>query len=384
MRNSGGIYFDNAATSFPKPPAVLAAMVSFQKKIGASAGRGVYPRAVETGRILASGRRALARLLNVADERRLVFTLNATDGLSLAVKGLPWKRGDRALISPYEHNSVLRPLHELKKRVGVGIDVMPVDGEGRVIVEKLPAALRPRTRLVACVHASNVTGVIQPVEAVGRFARSRGIPLLIDAAQSAGALPVDVRAFRADFLAFPGHKGLLGPLGTGALYIRPGRELQTLREGGTGSVSEVETQPLFLPDRYESGSHNALGIAGLLASATYVRRRGVSEIRRHELELTEHFLEELRRMRAVRYFGPRAAEDRVAVVSLRVGDRDPLAAARALWRNDGIMVRAGLHCAPWAHRHIGTFPHGTVRFSLGPFNTHRHIEKAVAALQKLI
>ncbi|MBI4396565.1 MAG: aminotransferase class V-fold PLP-dependent enzyme [Elusimicrobia bacterium] len=377
------IYFDNAATSFPKPEAVLRRLDDFHRSLGASAGRGAYPRAVATGRVLQECREELARLIHAEDPKRIIFTLNASDGLNFAVKGLPWKRGDRALISPYEHNSVLRPMHALKARLGVAIDLMPVDAEGRVIVEKLNTVLRPKTRLICCLHASNVTGVIQPIKAVGEFARSKGILFLVDAAQSVGAVPVDVRASRVDFLAFPGHKALLGPLGTGGLYIRPGLDLIPLREGGTGSASEKEVQPDFLPDRFESGSHNAFGISGWLEAVKFIRRKGVENIRRHEVGLLRHFFEGLDRIPAVRRFGPVKPESRAAVVSLVIDGQKPLETAQRLWKDAKLMVRAGLHCAPWAHRAIGTFPLGTARFSFGPFTTHQHIDRALSALKKL-
>jgi len=203
------IYFDNSATSFPKPPAVIGSLAEFDRRFGASAGRGAYPRAVATGKILSECRGALAKLFHVSDPRRIIFTLNASDALNLAIHGLPWRPGDRALVSPFEHNSVLRPLHELRDRLDIAVDVMPTDSEGRVIIEKIKSLIRPRTRLISCVHVSNVTGVIQPVEEVGRIAQSCGVVYLVDAAQSAGALPVDVTAIKADLLAFPGHKGLM-------------------------------------------------------------------------------------------------------------------------------------------------------------------------------
>lgn len=377
------IYFDNAATSYPKPPGVRRALTNFYIRYGASAGRGVYPRAVAVERLLAECRQQIAGLFEIPDPRRIVFTLNASDALNLALKGLPWRPKDRVLISPFEHNSVLRPLQALRQKLDLEIDTLPVDSEGRVVLENLKKFLRPRTRLIACAHASNVTGVLQPAPELGWFARSKGILFLADTSQSAGAVPVSVPEMKADLLAFPGHKGLLGPLGTGGLYVRPGLDLAPLREGGTGSVSEQDVQPDFLPDKFEPGSHNAPGIAGLLEGVKFVRRRGVEAIRRHETDLLKHFLDGLRRIPDVRRFGPAHESDMAAVVSVRVAGLTALRAARRLWTRHGLMVRAGLHCAPRAHKTIGTFPEGTVRFSFGPFTTHAQIDAALRALREL-
>ncbi len=377
------LYFDNAATSWPKPPTVVKSLEVYQRTVGASAGRGAYPRAQASGEVLAGCRRALAGLVNAPDPGRVIFTLNCSDALNLAIHGIPWRRGDRALVTPFEHNSVLRPLHALKARLGIAIDLLPVDGDGRVLVHKLPGVLRPRTRLVACVHASNVTGVVQPVAEVGAFARRKGILFLVDAAQSAGALPIDVRKMKIDLLAFPGHKGLLGPLGTGALVMSPNVDLEPVRQGGTGSLSEKEIQPEFYPDRLETGSHNAPGLLGLWEGVRFVSQRGVPTIRRHERALLDQFREGIQRIPGLRIFGPSQTLHQVAVASLLFRDEDPRRTAARLWDQSRVMVRAGLHCAPWAHRQIGTFPLGTFRFSFGPFVTSRHIDRAVAALRAL-
>ena len=377
------LYFDNAATSWPKPPAVVKSLEVYQRLVGASAGRGAYPRAQASGEILAGCRRALADLVNAPDPRRVIFSLNCSDALNLGIHGLSWKRGDRALVTPFEHNSVLRPLHALKARLGIAIDVMPVDAEGRVLLKKLSGALRPRTKLIACVHASNVTGGIQPVAEVGAFARRNGIPFLVDAAQSAGALPIDMAAMKIDLLAFPGHKGLLGPLGTGVLVLSKGVDLDPLRQGGTGSLSEVEFQPDFYPDRLEPGSHNAPGLLGLWEGVKFVVERGVGAIRQHEQSLIDQFLGGLESHPSLRVFGPSERSQRVAVVSLRWGNEDPRRTAARLWDHHRVMVRAGLHCAPWAHKQIGTFPQGTFRFSFGPFVTSQQIDSALKALTAL-
>lgn len=380
---SSELYFDNAATSWPKPPAVVKSLGVYHRVVGASAGRGAYPRAQASGEILAGCRTALARLLNAPDPRRVIFTLNCSDALNVAIHGMSWRRGDRALVTPFEHNSVLRPLHALKARLGIAIDLLPVDADGRVQLKKMSNALRPRTRLMACVHASNVTGVIQPVVEVGAFSRRKGIPFLVDAAQSAGALPIDMVRMKIDLLAFPGHKGLLGPLGTGALILSKNINLDPVRQGGTGSLSEVEVQPEFYPDRLESGSHNAPGLLGLWEGVKFVSDRGVESIRRHEQSLVDQFRQGLSALSSIRFFGPASSEHQVAVVSLLLINEDPRLTAARLWRQSRVMVRAGLHCAPWAHKQIGSFPRGTFRFSFGPFVTHQQIDKALSALRTL-
>ncbi|MBP9128109.1 MAG: aminotransferase class V-fold PLP-dependent enzyme [Elusimicrobia bacterium] len=377
------LYFDNAATSWPKPRAVDRSLAVYQRTVGASAGRGAYPRAQASGEILSGCRSVLTRLMNAPDSQRVIFTLNCSDALNVAIHGLPWRHGDRVLVTPFEHNSVLRPLHALKDRVGIAIDVMPVDSDGRVRLEKLASVLRARTRLVACVHASNVTGVIQPVAEVGAFARRKGIPLLVDAAQSAGSIPIDMAAMNIDLLAFPGHKGLLGPLGTGALIVSKQIDLDPSRQGGTGSLSEQEAQPDFYPDRLETGSHNAPGLLGLWEGINYIFHRGVGAIRRHERRLLDQFRKGIGEIPGIRFFGPSHGADQAAVVSLRFKDEDPRHTAARLWQQSRVMVRAGLHCAPWAHKHVGTFPSGTFRFSFGPFVTAAHIDSALAALRRL-
>lgn len=374
------IYFDNAATSFPKPEGVEDGILRFHRDLGASAGRGAYPRAVLTGRMLEDTRKLLAKLFNVRKPGQIVFTLNASDALNLAIKGLDWRLGDTAVVSSMEHNSVLRPLHALKNRKGIKIAKVKAEADGIVDPIDVAKSIDSHTRLVALVHASNVTGSIQPIAEVGEICRRKGIPFLVDASQTAGALPIDVSSMNIDLLAFPGHKALLGPLGTGGLYIRDGLDLDTLREGGTGSQSEQEVQPDFLPDKYEPGSHNALGLAGLKGSLEFLEKKTVAKIRAHEEQLTSTFLEGLAKIKDVEAYGPRDARRRVAVVSIRLGDFAPLELSHRLFERGGLMTRSGLHCAPGAHQTIGTYPLGTTRFSFGYFNTPSDVERALAVL----
>ena len=381
--NKTEIYFDNAATSYPKPPSVETALLEYHRNLGASAGRGAYPRAVLTGRLLEDTRKLLGSLFGIRKTNQIIFTLNATDALNLAIKGIDWHAGDSAVVSSMEHNSILRPLHALKNRKGIKIVKVKASPEGLVDPIDVAKSLDSHTKLIALVHASNVTGTIQPIAEVGDIARRKGIPFLVDAAQSAGAVPIDVEAMKIDLLAVPGHKALLGPLGTGALYIREGLDLDTLREGGTGSQSEHEVQPDFLPDRYEPGSHNALGIAGWKAGLEYILNETVERIRAHEVHLTDQFLRGAAKIRNLVVYGSRHAAERVAVASVRVDDYAPGELSHRLFERGGLMTRSGLHCAPGAHQAIGTYPLGTTRFSFGYFNTPHDIEKALSVLEDL-
>ncbi len=377
------VYLDNAATSFPKPPSVETALLDFYHHLGASAGRGIYPRAVLTGRLLDDARKLLASLFNIQKPNQVIFTLNATDALNLAIKGIDWHAGDSAVVSMMEHNSVLRPLHALKNRKGIKITKVKASAEGLVDPVELANALDSHTKLIALVHASNVSGTIQPIAEVGEIARRKGIPFLVDAAQSAGAVPIDVEAMKIDLLAFPGHKALFGPSGTGGLYIREGLDLDTLREGGTGSQSEHEVQPEFLPDRYEPGSHNALGIAGWKAGLEFILKEGIDQIRTREEALAQQFLEGAAKIRNLIVYGPRASAQRVAVVSVRLDEYAPVELSHRLFERGGLMTRSGLHCAPGAHQALNTYPLGTTRFSFGYFNTPEDVDQALAVLSGL-
>ncbi len=377
------IYFDNAATSFPKPDGMEAGLLHYHRNLGASAGRGTYPRAVLAGRLLEDTRKLLSSFFNIRKPSQIIFTLNATDALNLAIKGLDWRLGDNVVVSAMDHNSVLRPLHALKNRKGIKIIKVKASPEGAVDPIDVAKAITSHTRLVAMVHASNVTGTIQPIAEIGEIVRRKGVPFLVDAAQSAGVLPIDVESMKIDLLAFPGHKALLGPLGTGALYIREGFDLDTLREGGTGSQSEQEVQPDFLPDKYEPGSHNAIGLAGWKGSLEFLAKETLAKVRAHEMRLTGQFLEGVRKIRTLQVYGPKNPSQQVAVVSLRLGDFAPLELSHRLFERGKLMTRSGLHCAPGAHQAIGSYPLGTTRFSFGYFNTSDDIERAVEVLGEI-
>ncbi len=379
------IYMDNAATSFPKPPAVIEAMVAFARDCGASAGRGAYAEAVECERIIATCRRRIAQLINAESPERIVFAMNCSEALSIAIRGLlnTAPAGSEAVTTEMEHNSILRPFNALAEQTHLAPHFVPCDrASGMVAPADVRRAITPRTRLIACQHASNVTGTLQPVAEVTAIARRAGVPCVIDAAQSAGHVPIDVRAWGADFVAFPGHKGLLGPLGTGVLYVRPGMEdrLPTMKEGGTGTISEQPVQPASMPDKYEIGSHNAIGLAGLSEGVAWLLERPAGEIRDHQRRLCALFMELTDAAEGVTVYGPRSLDNRVGVFSVSVGALLPDELAATLERDFGVLTRPGVHCAPLAHKTIGTYPAGTCRLSFGQFTTEDHVRRAAAAL----
>lgn len=379
------LYLDNAATSWPKPPEVVQAVLRYLSDCGTAVGRGATRRAADLQQTIDRARLRAARLLGITDPQRIVFTCNGTDALNLALHGL-LREGDHVVTTVVEHNSVLRPLAALQQRRGVAVTRVGVDEEGFVDPAAIEAALTPRTRLVAVSHVSNVTGAIQPVEEIAALARRRGVRTLVDAAQSAGHLPLDVESLGVDLLACSGHKGLLGPLGTGLLSIAPGleAELESTRQGGTGTRSEEDQQPTELPDKYESGNHNAPGLVGLDAGLAWLEARGVAAVRQHEVELLERLVQGLAGLSGVRVVGPNSAARRCGVVSVVLDGYAPQEAAAVLEEHFGVECRAGLHCAPLMHRALGTFERGgTLRLSPGPFTTAEEIDAAVAAVRQL-
>lgn len=379
------IYLDNAATSWPKPPEVLAAITRYMADCGAAVGRGATQQGAQLQQIVDRCRLRATRLFNAESPQRVLFTFNGTDSLNLALHGL-LRPGDHVVTTDVEHNSVLRPLSDLARRQQVEVSYLPPGPNGILAIEDLAAALRLTTRLVAVSHVSNVTGAIQPIAEMAALARLHGARVLIDAAQSAGHLPIDVRELGIDLLACPGHKGLLGPLGTGLLYVGPEveGELHSVRQGGTGTRSEEDAQPSMLPDKYEAGNHNAVGLVGLEASLAWIDQQGLPRLREHEQDLTAQLLEGLRTIPSVRLFGPCDVQRQCGVVSLQFEQYEPQEAAAILDQHFGIEVRAGLHCAPRMHRALGTTTGGgTVRFSPGAFTTAAEIESAVAAVREL-
>ena len=379
------IYLDNAATSFPKPDAVYAAMDRYNRELGVPLGRGAYAQAVEVQNTVQRCRTRAAELLGAEAPERIVFTFNATDSLNLALHGLLGP-GDHAVTSVVEHNSILRPLRDLQQRCGIQVTYADCDEAGRVDPAGVRAALRPETKLVAVTHASNVTGTTQPIAEIGEIARRAGVLLLVDAAQTAGHLPIDLGRLPVDLLACAGHKGLLGPLGTGLLYVRPGveRRLRSLRQGGTGTRSEDDSQPETLPDKYESGNHNVPGLVGLEAGLGWLQATGVATVHARETERTGDLLDGLRSIDRIALFGPDQVEQRTGVVSLTLAGYEPQILATILDEHFGIQARAGLHCAPRIHGRLGTLPAGgTLRLSVGPFTTREHVDAAVRALREI-
>jgi cysteine desulfurase / selenocysteine lyase len=380
------VYLDHAATSFPKPPAVVEAMNLYATEVGASPGRGGYAESLEAGRLLSRCRSRICRLIHGERDEHIVFTLNCSDALNLAIKGVV-RPGDHIVTTELDHNSILRPFNKL---VADGVATQtrvrcdPITGVAAP--DDLRRAIRPNTRLIAALHGSNVTGTLQPIAEFGRIARDHGVLFLVDAAQTLGHVPLDMRAMHIDLLAAPGHKGLLGPLGTGFLYIRPGVEkrMTTVREGGTGSASERDTQPDFLPDRFEPGSHNTPGIVGLSEGVKFILDRGVDAISRNEQELMRTFLDTIRGsdVPGLKLYGPPTAEARCAVFSLRIeGFDNPHDLSALLERDYGLLTRGGLHCAPGAHATIGTAAlGGTTRLSFGHFTTLETVRVAAQAL----
>ena len=380
------IYLDNAATSFPKPESVVAAMIFYQQAIGANPGRSGHGRSIDAGRVVYETRETLAHLFNIDDPLCLALTKNSTEALNIALLGV-LKPGDHIITSSMEHNSVMRPLRFLESQ-GVSVSVILCSPRGELDPADVSKAVRNDTRMVVLTHASNVTGTIFPIEAVGLRLKEQGdIIFCVDAAQTAGALPVDVQRMKIDILAFTGHKSLYGPQGTGGLYIRKGLEkkIPPLMMGGTGSRSEFEEQPDFMPDKYESGTPNTIGIAGLGAGADFISGKTIAVIRAKEEQLAARFLDHMITLRdRVVVYGPNNAAGQTAVVSFNVRNITPSDAALYFEEKWGILCRPGLHCAPSAHRTIGTFPQGTVRFSFGFLNTSEDAEYAAEAVIGLI
>ena len=378
------IYFDNAATSWPKPPQVKEAMNRFMEEVGANPGRSGHFRSIEAARIVFETREALSVLFHVKDSSRIVFTLNATESINLALKGL-LKPGDHVITSSMEHNSVMRPLRDLEKK-GIELSIVPCSKEGMLDPQEVKRKIQSNTKMVVLNHASNVTGTLLPVKEVGFIARRHGLAFLVDAAQTAGSYPIDVDRDGIDLLAFTGHKSLYGPQGTGGLVIGERikeKEMIPLKQGGTGSRSEFEEQPDFLPDCFESGTPNGVGLAGLLAGVQFVLEKGVEQIRKNEMALIIKLIKGLKRIPQVKLYGPELQEDQIATLSFNFAHLSPSNGALRLEKEFGILCRPGLHCAPAAHHTLGTFPEGTIRFGLSAFNTQAEIETAIQAVSQI-
>lgn len=398
------IYMDNAATSYPKPGSVVEAVIHFMSEVGVDPGRSRHERSVEATRIVDGTRAKLARLFNIPDSKRVTFTLNATEALNTVIYGV-LNPGDHVIVTQMDHNSVLRPLRHLEKEGIITVSLAPCDRMGVLDINGMRSLIRPDTALIAVNHASNVCGTIQDIAAVRSAIGT--VPLLLDAAQTAGSLPIDVQAMGVDFLAFTGHKALYGPQGTGGLYVREGLSIRPLKRGGTGSVSEQDQQPDFFPDALESGTRNNVGIAGLGAGVEFILETGVENIRLHEMKLLDSLIDGLIDVPGITLYGPLKPQIQVPILSVTFdqalpdnlhqsfggcGNRaipatfesiHPQQAGTILSEEFEILVRVGLHCAPLAHQALGSFPDGTVRFSMGYFNTPEDVRVAVAAVKRI-
>jgi cysteine desulfurase/selenocysteine lyase len=376
------IYLDNAATSFPKPEAVYQALDRFARTDLANPGRAGHKMALAAERALDDCRHILNQFFHGESPERFIFTLNCTDALNMAFKGV-LKEGDHVITTDLEHNSVSRPLRAMELAGKITLTRIKADGGGTVDPDTIRQAIRPTTRLIAQTHASNVLGTVQPIAEIGRIAREHDLLFLVDAAQTAGVIPIDVEAMHIDLLAFPGHKSLFGPTGTGALYVGPRSKVHAWREGGTGGDSSSETQPPEYPYYLEGGTPNVLGVAGLAAGVQWVRDQTLAKIRAHETDLVEYLGHKLDEIGGYEVFGHRDSAKRVGTVSFR---SEALAASELggiLDQAFDIAIRPGLHCAPYIHKSIGTFPDGTIRVSPGPFNTRADIDHLVTALKEV-
>ncbi len=375
------IYLDNAATTYPKPECVYEAIMDCMKNYCANPGRAGHRLAMKAAREIYDTRENIAKLFNVDNPMNIVFTNNATDSLNLAIKGLV-KSGDHIITTSMEHNSVIRPIKALEKN-NVENTVVQCDKDGFLNIEDLKSAIKPNTKLIVTTHASNVCGTLIDIKSVGEVAKENNILYLVDASQTAGVYDIDTKKINVDMIAAPGHKCLLGPQGTGILYIREGLELNILKEGGTGSKSEDLFQPNILPDKYESGTHNTPGIVGLNQGVKFILEEGIENIRKHEEDLCEYMLNRLEEVPNIVIYGPKDSKKRAAVISINIGNMDSGEITFLLDSEYDIATRSGIHCAPLAHKTLGTLEQGAVRFSLGYFNTKQDIDTAIEALKQI-
>ena len=377
------VYLDNSATSWPKPSGVLNAINDYLNEYGASPGRSGHQFALRAAREVFETRELIAGLFHAKSSERVIFSANATHALNIALKGI-LKKGDHVIISHMEHNSMIRPLRYLENLGLIEISIVDCDVRGNINIEKLKNSFKPNTKLVATIHGSNVAGTVLPINQIGEICKSKNVFYLIDAAQTAGFVPIDMQKDNIDILVFTGHKKLYGPPGIGGLCINDDIEIDTLIHGGTGSKSENETHPEFYPDRLEAGTENTVGVAGLKAGIEYIIEKGIENLRKKQLQLVKYFVNQLQEIDEIIFYGPDRNEERLPLISLNIKNIIPSDLAYKVDNEYEIMVRAGLHCSPLAHKAMGTFPQGTVRFSIGCFNTEREIEYTVDSLKKII
>ena len=375
------IYLDNAATTFPKPEAVYDSMMDCMKNYCANPGRSGHKLAMKSAREIYNTRENISKLFNIDNPMNIVFTSNATDSLNLAIKGVV-NRGDHIITTSMEHNSVIRPIKALEK-LGIDNTIVECDKEGFLDIKDLEKAIRPNTKLIVTTHASNVCGTLIDIKAVSEVAKSHNILYLVDASQTAGVYNIDLKYIDVDMLAAPGHKGLLGPQGIGILYIREGLNINLLKEGGTGSKSEDLFQPNLFPDKYESGTHNTPGIVGLNEGVKFIFKEGINKIKEHEEKLCGYMLKRLEEVPNIKIYGPKDASKRASVITINIGNMDSGEITFLLDSEYNIATRSGIHCAPLAHKTLGTLEQGAVRFSIGYFNTKEEIDLVIYALKKI-
>lgn len=377
-----GIYLDNAATSFPKPKEVATAVYDFMVNNGTSSGRGSYKKAMQSDYIVYECRKLIGKLFNFDNPKKVVFTSNVTDSLNIAMRGI-LKENDHVITSSLEHNAVWRCLKTLERDINIKIDTVECSKDGITNSQDIKKYIKKDTALIVFTQASNVLGTIQPIREIGAIAREHNIPFLVDSAQSAGAMKIDVKEDNIDILAFTGHKSLLGPMGTGGLIINTDIDIKPIKAGGTGGDSAYEYQPDYYPNHLETGTSNVSGIAGLREAIKFLNKEGIENIHNKEKELTKYALEKLETVKDIEIYGPKDCEKMLSVISFNIKDKTPEDVGSILDQKYDIMLRAGLHCAPTAHSVIGTKERGTLRIGLGYFNEKEDIDKLVEALNNL-
>lgn len=374
------IYLDNAATTMRKPEEVIEAVVQAMHSMG-NAGRGAHGASLQASRTIYDTRELLCRFFGGTDPRRIVFTSNSTESLNIAIKGL-FESGDHVITTMLEHNSVLRPLYEMEKK-GVELTIIPADKKGVIDYNDIEKAVRPNTKAVVCTHGSNLTGNLVDIERIGKITKEKDILLIVDASQTAGVFPVDVKKMNIDVLCFTGHKGLMGPQGTGGMYVREGLQIRPLKSGGSGVQTYSKTHPSEMPTALEAGTMNGHGIAGLHAAVEYIEKTGIDQIRKREQECMKRFYEGVIRVPGVKVYGDFDDMNRCAIVSLNIGDYDSSEVSDELLTEYGISTRPGAHCAPLMHEALGTVEQGAVRFSFSHFTTDEEVDIAIKAIREL-
>lgn len=378
-----GIYLDNAATSYPKPDVVIDTISKFMKNIGATAGRGAYKSAITADRLIFDCRSNICKLFNGKDPSKVIFTYNITDSLNTLINGI-LNSGDHVITSSLEHNSVWRPLKILERDKNVQISKTPCSPEGITDPKEIEKLIRENTKLIVFTHASNVLGTIQPIREIGAIAKKHNIIFLVDSAQTAGAYPIDVQRDNIDILAFTGHKSLFGPTGTGGFLLNCDINLRPLKSGGTGEDSKNPYQPDFLPNKFEAGTLNVAGIVGLGEGIKYISNIGVENIRAKEDKIIEYALERLKEVPSIHIYGPEDPSKIVGVISFNIKDIPGEEIAFKLDQEYDIMIRVGFHCAPTAHKVMGTYEIGAMRIGIGYFNTKKDIDILVSALKNIV